>query len=111
MCVHKIAMAAAAFCTFGLFAAGAGSWPPASPSRQFAADKPEVQANPGLARDREQPRPGERARQLRRQLAQYVSIEAIEANTPLETAVRSLSKKFKIPLEIDGKAFQAVGLQ
>lgn len=111
MFVHKLPTVVAVLLTVGLIGAGA-AWlqsHPAGAAQPVAADAPK--ADPALAKDREQPRPGERARHIRRQLTQYVSVDAFEANTTLWTAARLLSKKFNIPIDIDKNAFAAIGVQ
>jgi hypothetical protein len=98
MLVHKLPILTGIVFAVGLIGLSAGRQP--APA---AAEERELA--------REQPRPGERARQIRRQLAQYVTVEPIEANTSLGTAVRLLGKKLKIPLRLDKKAFEAIGVQ
>jgi hypothetical protein len=117
MFVHKLQTV---LLTLGLVGAGAGAWlqpasenpPPLAAGVQVAAaDSPKEPPNPAMSKDRDVPRPGERARQLRRQLSQYVTLEAIDPHTPLGDAVKHISEKFRIPIGIDKKAFEAVGVQ
>jgi len=122
MFVHKLQTVAALLLTLGLVGAGAGAWlQPAGPAPESApplaasvdvavADAPRELPDPATSKDREKPRPGERARQIRQQLSQYVTLDAIEPNTPLKDAAEFISKKFKIPIDIDAQAFAAIGI-
>jgi RNA polymerase sigma factor (sigma-70 family) len=122
MFAHKLQAVAALLLTLGLVGAGAGAWlQPASPAPESmppvlagvevaAADAPKAPPNPATTKDRERPQPGERARQIRRQLSQYVTLEAIDPNTPLSDAIKLIGEKFKIPIDIDKKAFEMIGV-
>src|SRR5271165_3610519 len=114
MFAHKPPMLAAGLLILGLTSIGAGRWQPsavADPAPASGAAKaPEPAAETTLAAQ-EKPRPGDRARQVRRQLSQYVTVEPMPAKTSLWTAVQLLSKKFDLVIDIDRKAFAASGVQ
>src|SRR5262249_35833055 len=98
MLTHKLQAVAAVLLTLCLVGAATGAWLHSVPGGPAAEDSPAVEVaaaeapplagDPALAKDsKELPRPGERARQVRHQLSQYVTLEAIDANTPLKEAV------------------------
>lgn len=119
MFVHKLQAVAAVLVTLGLVSGSAGVWMQAAPAEPAAenesavvarAEAPDAPAETAVAREKDVPRPGERARSARRALAQYVTVPAIAPNTSLEDAVKILSEQFKIPIDIDMKAFEAIGV-
>lgn len=74
-----------------------------------AAPEPPLQGI--VSKEKDPPKPGEVARKARRALVQYVSVDAIKPNTPFKDAVETLSERFRIPIEIDNRAFEAIGVQ
>jgi RNA polymerase sigma factor (sigma-70 family) len=134
MFVSKLKLVAALFLTFGLAAYGTGvllsqdsklcpaggtnkdKHPPASPPPvtlivESSDNKPEA-LPPAKAADPAPPpaAPPSKGVPIRRQVAQLITLE-VPADTPLKDALEMLAQKTNVPLIIDIKAFEAIGVQ